>query len=77
MCFTGGEEGVFVMWQVESGTKQFLPRLGAPITQIAAAQNSQYYLVSLEDNSVLILDAPAFGVAHTIVGCRRGASPPL
>ena len=60
------------MWQLESKTKRFLPRLGAPIVHIAAAHNSRYYLVSLQDNSVLILDSAAFDIAHTIVGCRRG-----
>ncbi|EGD72883.1 hypothetical protein PTSG_04612 [Salpingoeca rosetta] len=68
---SGGEEAVFVMWQLDTNTKRFLPRLGAPIAHIAAAQNSQFYLVSLHDNSVLIINAAAFAVSHSIIGCRQ------
>jgi hypothetical protein len=32
---SGGQEGVLVMWQLESGYRQFLPRLGGPIVALA------------------------------------------
>ena len=30
--FSGGEEGVLVLWHLRSGQKSFIPRLGAPIS---------------------------------------------
>eukprot|EP01038_Epipyxis_sp_PR26KG_P009546 gene9546-12857_t len=33
--FSGGEEGVLVIWNISSQSKTFVPRLGAPISQIA------------------------------------------
>jgi NET1-associated nuclear protein 1 (U3 small nucleolar RNA-associated protein 17) len=31
---SGGREGVLVLWQVETGSQNFLPRLGGPLTGI-------------------------------------------
>ena len=33
--YTGGEEGVLVEWQVATGLKHFIPRLGAAIAAIS------------------------------------------
>ena len=32
--FSGGEEGVLVLWQIDTGYKTFVPRLGAAITHV-------------------------------------------
>jgi NET1-associated nuclear protein 1 (U3 small nucleolar RNA-associated protein 17) len=34
--YSGGEEGVLVVWQLGSGHKDFVPRLGAAIAHVAA-----------------------------------------
>jgi hypothetical protein len=34
--YSGGEEGVLVVWQLATGFKDFVPRLGAAITHVAA-----------------------------------------
>lgn len=29
--FLGGKEGVLVVWQLDTGKKKFLPRIGSPL----------------------------------------------
>jgi NET1-associated nuclear protein 1 (U3 small nucleolar RNA-associated protein 17) len=43
---SGGEEAVLVLWQVETGVKQFLPRMGAPIRFIAGLPDPTVFAVS-------------------------------
>ena len=44
---SGGEEAVLVLWQVETGVKQFLPRMGAPIRYIAGMPDPTLFAVSV------------------------------
>lgn len=49
---SGGEEAVMVLWQIESGVRQYLPRLGNPIYFIAVSGNDSWAAVSTRDNSI-------------------------
>lgn len=49
--YSVGAEGVLVRWDLESDDRQFLPRLGMPIRQLAVAQNEKYVVCGHSDNS--------------------------
>ncbi len=57
VLYSGGEEGVLVVWEVASGGKSFVPRLGAPINALTAAQDSPSVAVSSSDNCIRIYNA--------------------
>lgn len=61
-----------VIWQVETGTKQFLPRLGASISSITASSDGRIYALLLEDNSVRLVNSLSLSVQSVIQGLKRG-----
>lgn len=68
---SGGLETVLVIWQLESGQKQHLPHLGAPIENLVVSPKGSAYAIRLADNSAMILSTtdlqPIFGVAGICV----------
>ena len=58
LCFTvegsfllsGGHECVLVKWMFKSGQKEFKPRLGAPLNEIACANDNTLYAAHHLDN---------------------------
>lgn len=54
--FSGGEEGVLVVWQLASGLKDFLPRLGAGITYLSSSAKEARVAVTTADNAVRIIN---------------------
>lgn len=54
---SGGEEGVLVFWQIETGNRQFLPRLSGPVDNITVSQSSKKYAIKLRDNALEIISA--------------------
>ena len=71
--YSGGEEAVLVVWQISSGNKRFLPRLGAPIAEIAVDDRDCLYAISSKDNAVRIIDAASFRVMKTFQGLMIGS----
>lgn len=67
---SGGEEGVLVIWQLASGSKQFLPRLGAHITALSMSGDQSLYAVSLEDNSIQVISSANLIVKFTVQGVK-------
>jgi len=57
LLLSGGNEGVLVLWQLATGAKDFLPRLGAPLTTIAVSPQSVLFAVACADNSLRLIDA--------------------
>lgn len=58
--YSGGKEGVVVMWEIKTGLKAFCPRLGAEIAHIHASSGSSSeakVAVAVQDNSVRIISA--------------------
>lgn len=47
---SGGEECVFVSWNLESGRRSYLPRRSAPLTSIATSPDGAVYAVALGDH---------------------------
>jgi NET1-associated nuclear protein 1 (U3 small nucleolar RNA-associated protein 17) len=54
---SGGSETVMVIWQLDTGHKQFLPHLSAAIRHLAISLTGSAYVVHLADNSVMVLSS--------------------
>ncbi len=77
--FSGGEEGVLVMWHTQSHEKTFLPRLGASIASIESSASSpsansseSRVIVTTMDNSVRVVNLASMKEEW----CLRSASLP-
>lgn len=66
VLLSGAGEGVLVSWQVETGRKNFLPRLGAPLRTISVSLDAS--AVQLADNSIAVVDSQ-----FSSVKCRMRA----
>lgn len=77
MLLSGGEEGVLVQWQLSNGAKDFLPRLGAPVSSIHCSPLSpdspSEAAVALVDGSILLTSIPDKKVMRTISGLKSGS----
>lgn len=69
---TGGEEGVLVQWQLETGGRHFRPRLGAPVVGVACCPGDRVFGVSLANNGkslnfifILLLSFPSSSNSDT------------
>jgi WD40 repeat protein len=54
--FSGGDEGVLVVWQLATGIKNFVPRLGEAITFVSSSTVEARLAVTTADNSVRIIN---------------------
>lgn len=52
---SGGSEGVLVLWQLDTGKKDFLPHLSSSIENIVVSPTGSSYAVHLDDNSTMVL----------------------
>jgi NET1-associated nuclear protein 1 (U3 small nucleolar RNA-associated protein 17) len=76
---SGGEEAVLVIWQIHSGKKEFVPRVGAPIQSIsvsdpqdASGSRAQEYLLGLSDGTLAFVKADLLKVHRTIARLKLG-----
>ncbi|OOF91054.1 hypothetical protein ASPCADRAFT_211656 [Aspergillus carbonarius ITEM 5010] len=67
---SGGNESVMVLWQLDTGRKQFLPHLSSPIGNIAISTSGNSYAVKLADNSIIVLSARELQPSSTITGLQ-------
>lgn len=65
---SGGQEGVLVVWQLATGTKTFLPRLGAPLRSIGVSDSQEWYAVGLASNGISFVNALSSRVAFVYRG---------
>ncbi|KAG1472336.1 hypothetical protein G6F56_001597 [Rhizopus delemar] len=70
---SGGEEAVLVIWQLETGHKQFLPRLGGSIDCITISPNNRFYCVGLDDNSIRLVNGITQTIEQVIQGLQHSA----
>ena len=69
---SGGEEAVLVLWQIESGLKQYLPRLGDPIHYVTVSGDDCWAAVSTRDNMIHLVSlttGSTLAVTKSIRGC--------
>ncbi|KAI8985848.1 WD40-repeat-containing domain protein [Pilobolus umbonatus] len=67
---SGGEEAVLVIWQLETGHKQFIPRLGGPISSIAISPSQRFYCIGLDDNSIRLINTITNNIEQVIQGVQ-------
>lgn len=79
---SGGEEGVLVVWHLgtsgNAASKEFVPRLGAPLSAIAVANGmdgrEQEYAVSLADGSITFVSSMSLKPTRTFTRIKIDAS---
>lgn len=52
---SGGAETVLVLWQLDTGKRDFLPHLSATIENIVVSPKGSSYALHLDDNSAMVL----------------------
>ncbi|KAJ3909392.1 WD40 repeat-like protein [Lentinula edodes] len=65
---SGGEESVLVIWQLHSGKKEFVPRLGAPIQTISITKTlhaGEEYLLGLNDATFVFVSASTLRISRS------------
>lgn len=73
---SGGEESVLVIWQLHTGKKEFVPRVGAPISTIAVATggDSEEYLLGLVDATFTFVSAATLKISRSYSRIKLGLS---
>ncbi|KAF5203491.1 Wd repeat-containing protein [Thalictrum thalictroides] len=74
--YSGGSEGVFVVWQLETGKKRTLPRIGAPLRYFTASQDPSLSSVSCANNRIHLLKMPSMEIMKSISGIELPYSFP-
>ncbi|KAI8007190.1 WD repeat-containing protein 75 [Camellia lanceoleosa] len=84
--YSGGKEGVLVVWQLDTGKKKFLPRIGSPLLffinsldpSLSATLSASTILVLifvlfyryLADNQIHLLKMPSMAILKSIAGIK-------
>jgi len=63
---SGGEEGVLRIWYVEDQKFHNVPRLGAPIVQIVVSPDERWVAITLDNNSLVIMDTGDWQTRYAI-----------
>ncbi|KAI5414997.1 uncharacterized protein LOC127135035 [Lathyrus oleraceus] len=71
--YSGGKEGVLVLWQLDTGKKKFLPRIGSPLRYFIDSPDPSFSSISCADNQIHILKTSSMEVMRSISGIK----PPL
>ena len=72
---SGGEEAVLVIWQLHTGKKEYVPRVGAPISSITlstASTREEEYLLGLSDASFVFVRSGTLRISKTIAKVKLG-----
>ncbi|KAJ7225364.1 WD40 repeat-like protein [Mycena pura] len=65
---SGGEESVLVIWQLHTGKREYLPRIGSPIKTISvskAASGEEEYLLGLADATYAFVGAASLKITRS------------
>ncbi|XP_070565659.1 WD repeat-containing protein 75-like [Ptychodera flava] len=73
--FTVGHECTVVQWQYSTNSRDFLPRLGAPIHQVSCSPDNTFIATSHKDNAIHLLSNRS--VVQTFQGLTRAFSQQL
>ena len=78
---SGGLENTLVLWQLDTGQKQFLPHLGASVESIVVSPTGTSYSIRLADNSAMILSTselkPTFSTTGIQIPLKLSSSKPV
>ncbi|KAI4115272.1 MAG: hypothetical protein LQ345_004105 [Seirophora villosa] len=67
---SGGLETVMLIWQLETGSLDTLPHLGAPVEGIVVSPSGSSYAVRLADKSAMILSTSELKPTFSIAGIQ-------
>ncbi|CAD6269264.1 unnamed protein product [Miscanthus lutarioriparius] len=74
--FSGGLEGVIVVWQLDTGKRRYKPRLGSPLLFFVDSPDSSISCVSCTNNQVHLLKMPNMEVMRSIAGIKLPVASP-
>ncbi|KAI3806876.1 hypothetical protein L1987_22794 [Smallanthus sonchifolius] len=74
--YSGGKEGVLVLWQLDTGKKVFLPRIGTPLLNFMSSPDPSLASVSCADNRIHILKMPRMEILKSISGIKLPSPVP-
>ncbi|KAG5647763.1 hypothetical protein DXG03_008486 [Asterophora parasitica] len=77
---SGGEESVLVIWQLHTGKKEFVPRVGAPINTVSVfngAGREEEYLLGLADATYLFVSSGSLKVSRSYSRIKLDPAVPL
>ncbi|KAL6514005.1 hypothetical protein OROHE_019461 [Orobanche hederae] len=69
-----GREGVLVVWQLDTGKKKFLPRIGSPLLYFITSPNPSLSSISCADNRIQLLRMPTMEILRSISGIKLPSS---
>jgi NET1-associated nuclear protein 1 (U3 small nucleolar RNA-associated protein 17) len=67
---SGGEEGVLVLWQLQTRHKDFLPRLGSDIMSISVSPDQTLMALGHQDNTIRIASTVNMTVKQAVMGLK-------
>lgn len=67
---SGGKETVLVIWQLDTGKKQFLPHLTAEIERIVVSPDGTRYALQMGDNSIMVLSTSELKPVANVAGLQ-------
>ena len=62
-----------MLWQLDTGKKQFLPHLSSPINNVVVSPSGNSYIVKLADNSVMVLSARELQPFANVTGIQMSS----
>ncbi|KAF8807853.1 WD40 repeat-like protein [Phlegmacium glaucopus] len=65
---SGGEEAVLVIWQLHTGKKEFVPRVGAPISTVSISRSrisEEEYLLGLTDSTYTFISSASLKITRS------------
>ncbi|KAJ4833117.1 hypothetical protein Tsubulata_006219 [Turnera subulata] len=68
--YSGGKEGVLVVWQLDTGKKKFLPRIGSPLLWFTVSPDPSLSSISCADNQIHLLKMPSMEILKSISGIK-------
>ncbi|CAN0838453.1 WD repeat-containing protein 75 [Linum grandiflorum] len=71
---SGGKEGVLVVWQVDTGKKKFLPRIGSPLLHLVDSPDPSLSSISCADNQIHLVKRPSMEILKSISGIKLPCS---
>ena len=72
---SGGKETVMVIWQLETGKKQFLPHLTSEVERLVVSPEGDRYSVQMGDNSIMVLSSSELKPVANFAGLQMPVPP--
>ncbi|KFA73098.1 hypothetical protein S40288_02754 [Stachybotrys chartarum IBT 40288] len=74
---SGGSENTLVLWQLDTGKKDFLPHLSGSVENIVVSKKGSSYVVHLDDNSTMVVTTAELRPITYIAGIQSATVDPL